>query len=336
MARQNKDLAIAWSSLSGSNEHMGWRSINIGSAGPIALHAGRRFPGNEESLLAGFASTTIPSAEKLPDGQGFSVERADPHGDGRTWLALTRKGSGSQELFTAMACDVAGALDSGALETSDETRLLRIFLGRVRAWQEFMRKGAHALGPEAEIGLVGELATLASLIIQGLPAHIAVEGWVGPEDGVQDFEIGSGAIEVKSTISTIGFPARIGSLEQLDNATRQPLYLAGVRLRQTAVGKNLPDFVDNLVSLVSDDVQAMQLFANRLISAGFFESHADRYPRRFELAGIRLLEVDEGFPRMTHATVPIGVNRATYDIDLDKVRGGNVELFTALKKLGAL
>ena len=224
----------------------------------------------------------------------------------------------------------------GAVETLDETRLLRIFLGRVRAWQEFMRKGANALGPEAEIGLIGEVATLASLITQGLPAYFAVEGWVGPEDLVQDFEIGSGAIEVKTTISSIGFPARIGSLEQLDNAVRQPLYLAGVRLLQTSTGNSLPDFVDNILSLISDDTQALHLFSNRLISAGYFKNHADRYTRRFVLSEIRLFEIGDGFPRITHATVPLGVIRATYDIDLDKVRTESVTLVTALKNLGAL
>lgn len=336
MARQNSEFAMAWSSLSGTTEDVGWRSIPISSAGPIAISAGRKFPGNEEALLVAFAATTLPAAEKLPNGQGFSVERADPHGDGRKWLALTRKSSGSPELFTAMACDVAGALDAGAIETADEPRLLRVFLGRVRAWQEFMRKGAQALSPEAEIGLIGELSILAALIIAGLPAYVAVEGWLGPLDGIQDFEIGTGALEVKSTISSIGFPAQIGSLEQLDNATRQPLYIVGARLRQTTLGKNLPDFIDATRSLISDDRPAQQYFSDRLISAGYFDVHADNYPRRFELAGTRVLEVVEGFPRMTHGTVPSGIKRAVYDIDLDKVQTGTIELATALKKLGAL
>ena len=335
MARLNSDFEVAWSSLSGSAVAEGWRSISVGSAGPISLFAGRRFPGNVEALLAGFKSIVIPLAEQLPDGQGFSVERADPHGDGGTWLALSREESGSMELFAAMACDVASALDAAALETNDEARLLRIFLGRVRAWQEFMRKGARALGPEAEIGLIGELVILSSLIVGGLPAHIAVDSWLGPLDAVQDFEVGSGAIEVKCTISNVGFPARIGSLEQLDSAVRQPLYLAGVRLRQSSVGKNLPDFVDRAVSLVADDAQAFRVLSNRLVSSGYFSNHSDRYPRRFELAEIRVFEVTDEFPRMTHATVPVGVNRATYDIDLDKISVEVVDLATALKKLGA-
>jgi hypothetical protein len=336
MARPNSEFLLAWDSLSGSAQETGWRSIPIAAAGSIVLHAGRRFPGNEEALLAEFVTTNVPVAEKLPDGKGFSVERADPHGDGKTWLALTRKASGGLELFTSMACDVVGALDVAADDGFDEPRCLRVFLGRVRAWQEFMRKAAQTLSPEAEIGLIGELTLLASLIISGVPPHIAIEGWLGPLDAFQDFEIGTGAMEVKATISTIGFPARIGSLEQLDNSVRQPLFIVGIRLKQTSLGKNLPDFVDSVRSLLTDEVQAHDVFSNRLLAAAYFDAHADRYPRRFELCNTRVLEIVEGFPRMTHATVLIGITRATYDLDLDKIHAENVELTAALKKLGVL
>src|SRR5512139_3347892 len=126
MARPIDEFLLAWDSLSGSAEQEGWRSIPVTPAGPCVLQAGRRFPGNEESLLAGFSSARIPAAEKLPEGRGFSVERVDPHGDGNTWLALTRRESGSVELFATMVCDVTGAMDAEA--ASGEERLLRVFL----------------------------------------------------------------------------------------------------------------------------------------------------------------------------------------------------------------
>jgi hypothetical protein len=85
MARQSDEFALAWNSLSGSADDIGWRTIGIASAGPCVLSAGRHFPGNQEALLAGFSAATIGAAEKLPDGQGFSVDRVDPYGDGKTW-----------------------------------------------------------------------------------------------------------------------------------------------------------------------------------------------------------------------------------------------------------
>ena len=336
MARPNEDFLVAWSSLSGESELDGWRTISIAPAGTIDIHVGRRFPGNEEALLVCFSVAHVAPTDKLPDGQGFSVERADPFGDGNTWLALTRKISGSAELFSAMACDVAGALDLAAAEGADEHRLLRVFLGRVRAWQEFMRKGATALSAEAEIGLIGELLTLAAIIDAGVPAHVATASWVGPLDGVQDFEIGTGAMEVKTTIATVGFTARIGSLEQLDDVVRQPLFVVGAKLKQVASGQNLPALVADLRTSFAEDAEAKRLFSERLIAGGYFDSHADRYPRKFEPASLRAILVGEGFPRLVHGAVPQGITRANYDIDLDKSASRSMELAAALKQLGAI
>ena len=334
MAQPIDDIELAWSSLRDSADTSGWRSISIATVNGCALRAGRSFPEKSEALLAGFASTTVPAAEKLPESQGFAVARVDFRGNGMTWLALTRNPHGSLDLFGAMVADVVNAMchESGA----DEQRLLRVFLGRIRAWQEFMRKGAQALSPEAEIGLIGELALLRSIIDAGVPPVVAIESWVGPINGIQDFQLGTGAMEVKATLSPTGFPAKIGSLDQLDDSTRQPLFVAGARLRQTDSGYALPEFVEAMRLTIKGEAEAERLMSERLVAAGYFDAHIDRYSRRFVHAGTRLIEVIEGFPRLTTGSVPAGIMRAMYEIDLDKAPGDSVGIEDALKKLGAI
>ena len=334
MARQNNEFILAWSSLSGSTEEAGWRSISISSTGSIPIHAGRRFPGNEEALLVAFSGTTIPAGEKLPDGQGFLVERADPNGDGKTWLALTRKAAGGLELFSAMANDVAAALEAG--HVADESRLLRMFLGRVRAWQEFMRKGAQVLSPEAEIGLIGELAFLSAVMQAGVPPHLAMEDWVGPFDAVQDFVVGTGAVEVKATVSSHGFSAKIGSLEQLDDSVRKPLFVAGAKLSLRESGRSLPEFASLVREILDGDAGAVAMFSDRLLAAGYHGEHIDRYQRRFSVEGIRVVEVGDGFPRIVPGNVPPGIRRVMYEIDFDRAPGNDVGVVGALRKLGAI
>jgi hypothetical protein len=334
MARPIDEFALAWDALSGASGAGGWRSIAVAAAGPCVLMAARRFPGNEEALLAGFSSARVPAAEKLPEGRGFEVSRADPHGDGKTWLALTRKESGSVELFAEMVCDVAGAMDAASSE--GEERLLRALLSRVRSWQEFMRKGAQALSPEAELGLVGELLFLGAVLDAGVPSQMSLDSWVGPLDGVQDFELGTGAVEVKATLSPQGFPAKIGSLEQLDDSVRKPLFVAGARLSQRESGRNLPEIAESVREKLADDAVAVSLFADRLLAAGYPEAHADRYPRRFAAEGMRVVEVGEAFPRLTPGSVPGGVRRAIYEIDLDRAPGVDEGVVGALRKLGAI
>lgn len=334
MALPIDDIELAWSSLRESADASGWRSISIAAIGTCSLRAGRSFPEKEEALLAGFATAAVPAAEKLPEGQGFSVARVDFAQDGMTWLALTRKSDGSLELFSAMVADVVRAMNIES--ESDEHRLLRVFLGRVRAWQEFMRKGAQALSPETELGLAGELICLNAIIEAGVPGSIAIESWLGPLDGIQDFELGTGAMEVKTTLSNTGFLAKIGSLEQLDDSVRQPLFLAGVRLRQTETGQNLPAFVDATRHAIKGDGEAERLLNERLVAAGYFDAHTDRYPRRFVHAGMRVIEVAAEFPRLTLGDVPVGITRAMYEIDLDKAPGDNVGVTAALKKMGVI
>lgn len=335
MARPTDEFLVAWNALSGQALEEGWRSIPVAPAGTCVLMAGRRFPGNVEALLAGFSTAKVPSAEKLPEGRGFEICRADPHGDGKTWIALTRKASGSRELFAEMVGDVAGAMDAVAEAHAQgrEERLLQTLLGRVRSWQEFMSRGAQALGPEAEIGLIGELSFLRALLEAGVPAPLAVEAWVGPLDASQDFVLGTGAVEVKATLASVGFPAKIGSLEQLDDSVRHPLFVAGARLSRRDSGMNLPEFVETVRAKLDAEIE--RLFADRLLAAGYHDAHADRYPRRFALDGTRVIEVADGFPRIVQGNIPNGITNVVYEIDLDRAPSGDAGLLEALKKLGA-
>lgn len=334
MARPTSDFTVAWNALSGQADEAGWRCIALAPAGSCLLMAGRRFPGNEESLLCGFMSAGVPPADSLPEGYGFSVSRADPQFDGRKWLGLTRRQSGSQDLFVEMVADVAGAMDAAA--PGGEERVLRTLLGRVRLWQEFMRSGSRALGPEAEVGLLGELQFLGLLLDAGLDPGIAVDGWVGQLGGVQDFEIGHGAVEVKSSLSSQGFPAKIGSLDQLDDAVRKPLFLAGVKFLPSAVGLSLPDAVSAVRNRVDGDQVARHQFEDRLLASGYLDSHADRYTRRFAVQRVKLVEVTLDFPRLVSGNVPRGVRKVSYEIDLDVTTGDDVPVINALIRLGAV
>ena len=78
--------------------------------------------------------------------------------------------------------------------------------------------GTAYLSQEAEVGLFGEMVVLKALLEAGVPVEVVLNAWQGPLDGLHDFLIGSGAIEVKTTLSTNGFPATVNSLEQLDES----------------------------------------------------------------------------------------------------------------------
>ena len=339
MALQSKreELLAAWRALAGNQEGDGWRTIPVAYGGECRFLAGRHFPGNEEALLVGFSAILLPPVNHLPEGRGFLVSSVSlPKAEeDRVWVALCRQSVGNLDFFAMMIDDVVTTLQG--FQGEDDQKLFNMFLARIRAWQDFMRRGDDGvLSPEAEVGLFGELEFLQDLLLAGLQAAMAVEAWQGPLDGVQDFFLGTGAIEIKSTVSPSGFPASIASLDQLDDSLTRPIFLAGIQLALMPSGRTLSEQVAELRSLMASEPAVLNLFDTRLLHAGFFEVTADCYTRRFCRVATRILYVTDGFPRLTRANVASEIRRAHYEIDLDLITTDNLEIRHVLEQLGMI
>ena len=158
MAQQTEhdELLSAWRALGGNaGGTEGWSTIPLALTGPRRLRAGRHFPGNEEALLVGFTSVHVPAGRPVAPRPRLSGV-ADRFGGRGRWHALAgvvTPHGGSLDMFTMMALDVIATLNAGSATAED--RLFQLFLARIRAWQDFMRRGTDTtLGPEAEIGLL--------------------------------------------------------------------------------------------------------------------------------------------------------------------------------------
>lgn len=334
---EREELLAAWRALTGEFDDEGWRTIPVMFGGPCRIRAGRHFPGNEEALLVGFSSGHIPPADQLPQGRGFLVSRADIEDEGTNswWIALRRQSAGSLDLFAMMVVDVVATLTR--LADGNNSQAIQVFLARIRAWQEFMRRGSDGvLSAEAEVGLFGEIEFLQQLVAAGLPPTIAIDAWKGPFDELQDFRLGTGAFEVKSTLSSRGFPALIGSLEQLDDSLVHPLYLVGVRLALGTTGVTLPEKISDIRDSLDDDSPSLTSFNTRLIHAGYFNEFSEQYIRRFTCTESRLLRVCDNFPRLTRGSVAIAIRAARYEIDMDLVPGGDIGILDSLMQLGVV
>lgn len=334
--QNNRDrLAAAWRALSGEGRHEGWRTIPIDLSAPCRLLAGKHFPGDAEAILVGFQSVGVPLAHQLPQGRGFDVAKVESAVLGTThvWLSVSRRGAGSLGLFTTMTENLTTLLEECA-DVSQE-RLFALFLSRIRAWQQFMERGQdEVLGPEAEVGVFGELVVLNSMLEAGLPGYGVIESWQGPLNYLHDFVLGLGVIEVKTTVAPIGFLANIGSLEQLDDKLVHPLFVAAVRLSLDTSGMTLPAFAKALGSHLEPDKVARRMFETRLLNAGFLIEHAERYSRRFSHVSTRMLLVDDRFPKLTRSNVRSEVTMARYQLDLDLVNLTDISVENALAQLG--
>lgn len=330
MALLIDDCDIAWNSISESSQNSGWRIIPIYKSELLNFAAGKFFPENNESFLISFPSLEISNANELPEGLGFSLEIVKPNGIGQSWLVITRKGFSDLNIFKSMVVDLSNYL----LLLNSKHNPLSQLLNRIRAWQEFMRKGAQPLSPEAEIGLYGELTLINLLLDNGLSTNLVITAWVGSLDHLQDFEIGTGAIEVKTTLSKQNFVAKIGSLEQLDDSLRKPLFLAGLKINQTEIDFTLPDLINNLKNRITADPEASRIFHEKLLSAGYLESHSNKYQRKFKLQNLFFAEVDDNFPKIIHGMISGEIKRVMYEIDIARFEKNGSDLASTLNKLG--
>jgi hypothetical protein len=295
--------------------------------------AGRHFPENSEGLLVGFNAVGLPIGQ-LPRSEGFRIAIADlgRHSRGKTWVALMREPAGGLDLFARIGEDLLRTL--GGMGAVGDGKLAGAFIARILAWQQFMRRSNEPLSPEAEVGLVGEIELLLRLMQSGVAAGDAIEAWKGPLDGVHDFSFGPAAFEVKSTVSVVTFPARIGSIDQLDDSLVRPILVVGVRLALEPSGRTLPELVVEVRRHLGSDQAAVALFDSRLLHGGYVESHASRYSRQFAVRDMRIVRVSAAFPRLTRVNVPVEITDVRYDIDLDRISGGDVDLFAALDEIG--
>lgn len=317
---EQEQLSAAWRALSGISDGAGWKVVEIRRDQNCSLRAGRQMSGNQESLVVGISGIHPDEVSHLPNARGFTVVRTDQVGDDRdrVWFAVVHQPGTPLELFTLMAVDIVKLLSQIG---DQEGRLIHSqLMARIRAWQDFMRHDSKGvLSLEEEVGLVGELLTLKNMLACGMVAQDAVEAWIGPEDGLHDFVIGVGAVEVKTTTATAGFIAEIGSLDQLDDSARKPLYVVGVRLAQTADGQSLPELCEEIASLIRQSTGSVSSFMGRLLSAGYSPEMRDQYIRRFRCVDVGYRLVTAESPRLTSSTVPSAVRRVRYALNLDAI-----------------
>ena len=324
-------LISSWRALATRQGDEEWRLVNLAAIDLVTVQAGRHFPDSREALVVAFPAGWLGKVSALPDGRGFEATliEGNPAFPGKDVIALIRRLEGAFDIFAIMVVDLLRFLEDS--RSKDARALVAGFLERVREWQSFMSRGIRPLSQEAQAGLYGELAAL-QVLLDVMPGGSAFDAWKGPMHAAQDFHLGSGALEVKSTTTTDVFKARINSIEQLDSE-RQPMFLGAIRLKEDTSGSSL----NNLIRLLrdrADDRGRRRGFDALLIMAGYYDEHAAHYERPLSLDEFRCFKVDEEFPVLRRAQLPAQVTAASYTLDLSSIAQPDLGIDGALAALG--
>ncbi|MBY5314360.1 PD-(D/E)XK motif protein [Rhizobium leguminosarum] len=324
-------LARAWRALARQEAGEDWRFVHLTRMGAVSVEAGCHFPMGREALIVSFPGSWPVNPARLPEGKGFdvSVIAGQVVFDGKTAVALIRRPEGSPELFGIMVVDVLRTLEAAA--STANRNVMEAFLERVKEWQAFMARTHRPLSSDAQVGLLGELWLLRLLADSSLGAA-ALDCWQGPLRAAQDFHVYSGAIEVKSTVRTGAFLARINSVEQLDS-DRAPIFLCALRFEENTDGVSLVDIVSALRERFAQ-AGVQRGFEALLMVVGYLHEHAPLYGRTLTLKDAKAFPSEGDMPRLTRAALPAAVRSATYVLDLDALEVPSVGLSELLNTFG--
>lgn len=159
------------------------------------------------------------------------------------------------------------------------------------------------LGPERQIGLLGELLFLERVL--GSEGVGALDAWLGPKGEPHDFRLQKREFEVKTTVS----PHRIHTIhgtEQLVPSKGCSLYLVSVLLGPGGAGDgfSLSEKIEQLAGKFAQVPARLTQFAAALESCGFRNADRGHYLRRFAMRRpMGLVRVDKKFPALTRPSI---------------------------------
>ncbi len=289
--------------------------------------------GQRHCLLILQHRSTHRTSHRLPRLKGLQVEVQPTEDDSGERLIVRLTDGELREIFHRFCVDIVDATS----RSQSEDEAIDRFLVRTWRWHRLLKGGGDGrLSEEEQKGLIGELHLLERLLLPAAGAADAVQAWMGPLGAPKDFQLGWISVEAKTRtpqISTI----RISSANQLDSngATRLFLHVTQVSraASDTASAPTISDIAartrDTIASL---DMSATVLFEERLNATGF-DWNDDYSDRRWLIGTGSLYEVREGFPRITPAMIPSGVDDVRYMIALAQCDGFRVAKATLAEAL---
>ncbi|MGA5165232.1 MULTISPECIES: PD-(D/E)XK motif protein [Streptomyces] len=191
----------------------------------------------------------------------------------------------------------------------------------VRAWSALLDR-PRGLSTEQRIGLMGELAALAS-IARSQDWSTAVESWKGPRGEEHDFGLAGFDLEVKTT-SAERRRHGIHGLGQLTPSVHRPLWLLSLQVtRGGSDGRTLSSCVDSVRSRVGEHAPAcLDLLDEQLIACGWDAGLRDDERWRLRTKPLAL-PVDGRLPRLDPQLIPEPfrnhIANITYTVDVTDI-----------------
>jgi len=239
--------------------------------------------------------------------------------DGRHSLRFSLEDDSLKDIFYKFCEDVIESTRK-ASTTDGFSPIIR----RWETWINFFQKMSLPLSESEIIGLIGEIYFLQGVMIEKYGLDCALEAFIGVDKAHKDFEIDDTWYEIK-TIHNGVRNVKISSIQQLDALNLGKLVIVTVDQGTPGTANNIT--LNSIVRKFKELLDTNQLleFDEKLRKANYIED--DRYDD-FNYIFIRRdeYEVSDDFPRISSSMLPIGVTKASYEIDISSIQKCKVEI----------
>ncbi|HUT09608.1 MAG TPA: PD-(D/E)XK motif protein [Thermoguttaceae bacterium] len=268
-------------------------------------------------LLVRVVNSAISGSVEYPRSRGFETRDVSLANCPRTHttLGVLLTDPAFMDIFTRLVDDIVQRL----VETTDDSESVVEMTNRLKVWQWFMEKaGTEGLRQEAQRGLYGELLFLRDYLLTHLSPLAAIQAWVGPSGGNQDFQWARRACEVKTTAAKHHQKLRIANELQLDTRAVNVLWVYHLSLdARRGSGETLPEAIDSIQTAIAHDALAVEHFTALLLESGYHPAQAERYHSTgYTVRNATFYHVTDGFPRITEDQLPNGVGDVSYSVSV--------------------
>ncbi len=262
--------------------------------------------------------------------RGLEISKAPfPLVGDTTTISIAARSTEYNDIFAGLAEDVVGAV-----EAAGPNGVVEATAGRLTHWQRFLeRTTPDGLSPEAQAGLFGELWFLVEHLRPAIGELPSVQAWQGPLGGLQDFQTGTWAVEVKTTRQATPASVRIANERQLQSDGLGFLGLVILALEQRPGGHpTLVDAVTSVRDAMRPSPAALALLEDLLLSSGWTDEHAPRYAgSSYSVRWWLACDVGPEFPRLTEHDLAVGVGDVSYAVAVDACRRHDIGLESLLR-----
>jgi len=241
---------------------------------------------------------------RIPLGKQHSLSSIEPLAairvrtilDGAPALEISTGNSLLFQQFYGFALDVLDRVQKHAVDP------IAAVADSVSDWRALLET-ARRLGPEAELGLFGELHVLQGLL--AFRPYDALASWTGPHREQHDFRVGEVELEVKAT-RRLRRIHMISNLAQLVPSPGRRLVLVSLQFESAGAGYglSLSELVEELRTAAAPIAGGRAHLDRKLGLAGYFDEDAAHYTQRLALrTDARMIPIDDDFPAIRRDSI---------------------------------